>query len=367
MSRIANLEPDQRKPSLAWWALILGLGLVSMLLSMRSRLSPHAPDAARETRLRPNAETFALTGPGRHAREALAGQAADSPAEIPAQGWKHILGRTWQGLGEDRILLVAAGITFYALLSLFPALAALVSLYGLFADPANVGGRLDSLASFLPSGALDLIGSEIGRIAGEAHHALGAAFFISLAVSLWTANSGMKGLIEGMNVVYEEKEKRGFIGLNLLSLAFTLAAIAFILLALGAMVVAPLLLGDIGLGGSGDALLSLLRWPLLLLVALFALAVLYRFGPSRRAPRWRWVTWGSALAAFLWLGGSVLFSWYVANFGKYNATYGSLGAAVGLMTWLWLSVIVVLLGGELNSKIERQSGRDASATASGAK
>jgi membrane protein len=196
---------------------------------------------------------------------------------------------------------------------------------------------------------------------------LGAAFFISLAVSLWTANSGMKGLIEGMNVVYEEKEKRGFIGLNLLSLAFTLAAIAFILLALAAMVVAPLLLGDIGLGGSGDALLSLLRWPLLLFVALFALAVLYRFGPSRRAPRWRWVTWGSALAAFLWLGGSVLFSWYVANFGKYNATYGSLGAAVGWMTWLWLSVIVVLLGGELNSKIERQSGRDASATASGDK
>lgn len=152
------------------------------------------------------------------------------------------------------------------------------------------------------------------------------------------------------------------LGLGLLSLLLrevrsgsTGAAIAFSLLALAAMVVAPIMLNDVGLNASAGVLLSLLRWPLLLVVGLFALAVLYRFGPSRRAPRWRWVTWGSALAAFVWLGGSVLFSWYVANFGKYNATYGSLGAAVGLMTWLWLSITVILLGGELNAKIERQN------------
>jgi membrane protein len=269
-----------------------------------------------------------------------------------------ILWRTWEEFNKDRILSVAAGVTFYALLALFPAVAALVSLYGLFAERDTIGSHLNVLAGFLPSVAVEIIGSEVSRIAGQAESTLGTAFFFSLVVSLWTANAGMKGLFEAMNVVYEEDEKRSFIALNLRSLGFTVAAIVFVLLALAAIVIVPIVLNYVGFATIGEVVLSLLRWPVLLLIVLFGLAVLYRYGPSRRNAQWKWVTWGSVLSAILWLAASLLFSWYVANFGNYNTTYGSLGAAIGFMTWIWLSTIIILLGGELNAEMEHQTARD---------
>jgi membrane protein len=209
----------------------------------------------------------------------------------------------------------------------------------------------------LPDGALQIIGDQVTRIASQ-KSTLGFAFLGGLAISLWTANAGMKAMFEAMNVVYQEDEKRSFLELNLRTLGFTLGAIAFLLLALAAIVVVPIVLNYVGLQSGAELALSLLRWPLLFIVVLFALAVLYRYGPSRRNAQWKWITGGSLVAAILWLSGSLLFSWYVASFGNYNATYGSLGAAVGFMTWIWLSATIVLLGGEVNAEMEHQTAKD---------
>lgn len=168
----------------------------------------------------------------------------------------------------------------------------------------------------------------------------------------------MKSLFDTLNIVYGEKEKRGFVKLNAASLSFTLAGIVFVLVALGAVVVLPVALNFVGLSKAADLLVRIARWPAMFVAVALALALIYRFGPSREAPRWRWITWGSAVATALWLGASALFSWYAANFGKFNETYGSLGAAIGFMTWLWISAIVVLLGAELDAEMEHQTARD---------
>ncbi|WP_395697579.1 YihY/virulence factor BrkB family protein [Methylocella sp.] len=287
-------------------------------------------------------------------------QPASHPAQIPAAGWKSILWRTFDGFSRDRILLVSAGVTFYLLLAIFPAISALVALYGFFADRATLTQQTALLQGVLPEGGVELLRDETARIAASGQSALSVAFLVGLAVSIWSANAGMKGLFEAMNVVYEEEEKRSFLRLNLQSLGFTFAALLFALFALGAIIVAPLVLNYFGLQTIGAALVAAARWPLLYFGLVLALAVLYRYGPSRDpTARWRWITWGSSSASALWLVVSILFSWYVAHFGSYNATYGSLGAVIGFMTWIWLSITVVLLGGELNSQIERQAGRKA--------
>ena len=270
-----------------------------------------------------------------------------------------IFWRVVEGIQNDRVMLVAAGVTFYGLLALFPATAALVSLYGLFSDATTISNHLNLVSGFLPEGALQIVGDQVKRIAGQSQGTLGVAFLGTLAVSLWSANAATKSIFDALNIIYNETEKRTFIQLTLRSLAFTLATLVLVLLAMAGIVVVPVLLRLLGVPeGSGPALLSLLRWPLLYLVILFLLACLYRFGPSRANPRWRWVTWGSALAAAVWIGGSLLLSWYVTNFGSYNATYGSLGAVIGFLIWMWLSTMVVLVGAEVNAETEHQTAKD---------
>jgi membrane protein len=286
------------------------------------------------------------------------GRLARDPSEIPVQGWKDILYRVYGNISNHRVLALAAGMTFYSLLAIFPALAALVAIYGLFADPAAIAAHLDDVAGFLPSGALDVARDQMTRVAAKGGGSLGFTFAIGLAVSLWSANAAMKSLFDTLNIVYAEEEKRGFFRLNAISLTFTAGAVAFILIAIGAVAVLPVVLNFVGLPDVTDLLLRIARWPALLLVLTFALALIYRFGPSREAPRWRWISWGSIAAAMLWLAGSGLFSFYAANFGNFDATYGSLGAVIGFMTWMWISAIVVLLGAELNAEIEHQTARD---------
>ena len=285
------------------------------------------------------------------------GRQATSPAEMPARGWSDILWRTYDSFGQDRILLVAAGVTFYALLALVPALASFLALYGLFFDPQRIGNQLDQLAGVMPSGAIDIIRDQTTRIASQGSGKLSAAFLLGLVISLWSANAGVKSMFDAMNVAYDETEKRGFIQLNAQSLLFTLGAIAFLILALAALTVVPIVLAYFN-ESLAATLISFGRWPLLLAILFVALAVLYRFGPSRAKAQWRWVSWGSAVAAFGWLAFSMLFSWYVANFGSYNKTYGSLGAVIGFLTWMWLSVTIVLAGAELNSELEHQTAQD---------
>ncbi len=289
------------------------------------------------------------TGAGRHAA---------TPSDIPARGWWDILKRAASEAGSDRLLTEAAGVTFYTLLALFPGIAALVSLYGLIADPATVSDHLGALSGFIPGGGMEIINEQVTRITSKEQTTLGLSALIGIALSLWSANQAAKALFDALNVVYEEEEKRGFIRLNLVSLAFTLGGIAFAILAMVAVIALPVMLGAIGLGGTAETLLRIARWPLLLLGIALILACLYRWGPSRAEARWRWVTWGSTFAALAWLAGSAGFSFYVENFGTYNETYGSLGAVIGFMTWIWISASVVLFGGDLNAEAEHQTARD---------
>jgi membrane protein len=294
----------------------------------------------------------------RRAREGNRGRAAETPGDIPVRGWHDIVWRVWGEFNRTRIMSVAAGVTFYVLLSVFPTIAALVSLYGFVADRALIARHLDLFAGFLPTAAIELFGEEITRIAGQPEATLSGAFFFGLLVSLWSANAGIKGLFEAMNVVYGEDEKRSLLAVNVLSLCCTLALIAFILFTLAALVIVPVVLRSVGFTGSSETLLSLLRWPVLSLIVLSGLSALYRYGPSRHNAKWKWVAPGSVLATFLWLAESAVFSWYVAHFGRYNLTYGSLGAAVAFMTWIWLSTIIILLGGQLNAEMEHQTAHD---------
>lgn len=286
------------------------------------------------------------------------GRAADRPSEIPRRGWKDILWRVYEEISDDRLLAVAAGVTFYVLLAIFPTLAAVVSFYGLAADPATIGDHLDALYFFLPSEAVQIIAGQVARITARPPEALGLTAAVGLAVSLWSSNAAMKAIFDALNVVYDEREKRGFIRLTLETLAFTLGAIAFLLAAIGAVVVLPVALGYVGMAAAAERLVSLLRWPALAAILFIGLAALYRYGPSRAQARWRWLSPGSAVATAGWLAVSILFSWYVANFANYNETYGSLGAAIGFMTWIWLSAIVVLVGAEINAETEHQTARD---------
>ena len=286
------------------------------------------------------------------------GRLATTPSEIPPRGWKDILLRVYSNVSEHRILALAAGMTYYSLLAIFPALAALVAVYGLFADPSAITRHLDQVSGVLPGGAIEVAREQLTRVASKGSQTLGLTFLIGLGVSLWSANAAMKSLFDTLNIVYGEEEKRGFVKLNAISLLFTVGGIVFVVAALGAIVVIPVALKYIGLSEVADLLLRLGRWPAMFVVLTLALAVIYRYGPSREAPRWRWITWGSALAAILWLGISALFSWYASSFGNFNETYGSLGAVIGFMTWLWISAIVILLGAELDAEMEHQTARD---------
>jgi membrane protein len=244
-------------------------------------------------------------------------------------------------------------------LAIFPAIAALVAVYGLFSDPSTITHHLDQLGGFLPGGALDIARDQLTRVASKGSQTLGMTFAIGLATSLWSANAAMKSLFDTLNIVHDEEEKRGFVILNAVSLSFTVGGVLFIIAALTSIVAVPIVLQFVGLSDVAHALLRIGRWPAMYLILTFTLAVIYRYGPSRAGrPRWRWISWGSAVAALSWLVVSGAFSWYAGNFGNFNATYGSLGAVIGFMTWLWISAIVILLGAELDAEMEHQTAPD---------
>jgi membrane protein len=295
----------------------------------------------------PAAETAIIPPPG--------SAVADTSPGFALPAWGRILWRTAERTSTDRLLANAAGVVFFGLLAVFPAITALVSCYGLFADPHTIGANLQTLALMLPKGSFDIVQDQIARVLAKGHAELGATFLFGLLLALWSANSGVKAVIDALNVAYERQEKRGFIHLNAMSLAFTLGGIAALLVMVAAVVAFPLALDHIGLAPDSQLIVSLARWPLLLVALLVALGMLYRFGPSRPATPRRWLSVGAIVAALLWIAGSALLSFYLSNFANYSATYGSLGAAIGLMTWMWMSAITVLLGAELNSEIDRQA------------
>jgi membrane protein len=286
------------------------------------------------------------------------GRDADWPSQIPARGWKDIFWRVYQQVGEDRVTLIAAGAAFYLLLALFPAIGAFVSIYGFVADPATIADQVAFLGGVLPAGGLDLINDQLASLTSQDRSTLSLSLVLSLAVSLWSANNGVKTLFEALNVAYEEDEKRSFVWLNLVAFAFTLGFMVAILLMIAVIGIVPAVLAVLNLGGFSEALIVIGRWVVMLVLVVLGLSLLFRFGPSRARAKWRWISWGSGFVTIVWIAASIGFSYYLQNFADYNATYGSLGAVIGFMLWMWLSVVILIVGAELNAEMEHQTARD---------
>lgn len=289
---------------------------------------------------------------------AALGRLADSPGQIPWRGWRAVLRRVFWELITDRASLVAAGCAFYGTLALFPAISMFISIYGLMFDPLTVEPQLAVLRGVVPSAAYQLIAERVHVLVTKPPSTLGLGLLISTAVALWSSASGIKALITALNLAYEERERRSFLVYQLTTLAFTLCAIFACVIGLALLVGLPAILGFLGVPAGQKALVRAASLGVLIFGILMGLSLLYRYGPSRNAPKWHWVTPGSMVATVLWIAASELFSWYVATFATYDATYGPLGTVVAVMMWFFVTVYAILLGAELNAELELQTARD---------
>jgi membrane protein len=285
------------------------------------------------------------------------GRDATTPRAIPARGWKDVLMRAKAAAKEDHVTLFGAGVALFGFLALVPALAALLSIYGLVANPATIDNQLADSLSAAPAEVRDLISQQVRSI-GDASSGAILTVVVGFLLALWSASAGMKSLIEAINLAYDEEETRGFLKLRALALVFTLGAILFLVVAFALIAFLPPLIASTDLGTAGRVLISVLRFVVLFAGVLFGFALLYRFGPDRDQPKWSWATPGAVFAAVGWIVLSLLFSIYTANFGRYNETYGALGAIVVVILWLLLSAVVVIFGAEINCELERQTALD---------
>jgi membrane protein len=288
----------------------------------------------------------------------------DRPRQIPLAGWWAVAKNVRAEVGRDNLPLLAAGVAFYGFLAVFPGLIALITLYGVVADPGQVAAQIEQLSAVLPSQALGVLENQARQILGDPESGssvgLGIGFAASVLAVLWSVSTGTLGLIRAVNAAYNADESRSFVRLRAIAFAFTLGAIAFVLFAVALVAVAPVALRWVGLGGSSQALIAVLRWPVLALAMIAGTALIYRYAPSRPPAGWRWVSFGSLVAAALWLAGSALFSWYVSSFARFNEVYGSLGAVIVLLLWIFLTAYTVLLGAEINHELERWAGVEVS-------
>jgi len=285
------------------------------------------------------------------------GRDADRPSDLPATGWKDVGLRVKDELKEDQAPLLSAGVAFYLLLALFPALAALVSVYGLVADPSQVSEQVADLTGSLPEDAQALITDQLEKITAE-QQGIGVTLAVSVALALWAASSGVKHLISAVNAAYDERETRKFLKLRGLALLLTLGAVLFAAVAIGVIGVLPVVADQLPFGSLGQLLVQVASYVGLAVAFAVGLAVLYRYAPDRDAPRWQWVSWGAVIATVIWVVASIGFSVYVTNFGSYGETYGSLGAVIVLMLWLSITAFAVILGAEVNSELEAQTAKD---------
>ncbi len=285
------------------------------------------------------------------------GREADSPHEIPAEGWRDITLRVKREASRDNVSIIAAGVAYYGFLAIFPALAALILIYGLFADPSAIQHHIASLSA-IPSDVRDMLSQQLTSLARQSSGSLSAGVAVSILLAVWSATKGMKALIASLNIAYSEREHRGFFHRLAVTLLFTIGMIALGAFAVVLVAVFPAAVDRIGLPDVVATVIQWARWPILAAAVLLGLGLLYRYGPSRQHPRWRWVTWGSALATAIWLAASAGFSFYVSHFGSYNKTYGSVAAIVILLTWFLLSAYVVIFGAELNGEMEHQTVKD---------
>ena len=335
---------------LAPWIVLLALAPFAFPRRAALHETPieHPPGLSEDRAMPPH--EFDLAEPQR-------GRAARHPHVIPWRGWRDILWRTGREISVDRLPSVAGGVTFYTLLAIFPAIGAFVSLYGLFADVGAVEKQLQEMSSVFPASVVQIIGEQMLRLARQEQAKLGLAFVVSLLLSIWSANASMKALFDGLNVAYDEDEKRNFLTKTALTYVFTFSALLYTVVVAGVLIAAPIAFKALGLGAITGVWVPL-RWLAVLAVTAVAFAMLYRFAPCRARPRWRWVIWGSVFGAAAWLGGSLGFSIYVNEVAHYDATYGPLGAVIAFMVWMWFSIMTVLVGAELNAEIEHQTAID---------
>lgn len=268
-----------------------------------------------------------------------------------------IVKRIYARFSGDRIPAVAASITFFFLLALFPALTCIVSLYGLFADRTSIVKVLTIVSGFLPGGAVAILTDQVHRLINQKSGDLGIALLVSFALALWSASGGVKALIDGLNIAFETHETRGFFKLTWNALLFTVAGSVVASLAIYLLVAISDVLPHLPLAGLFEILFDIVAWPVGFLLCSLLLSVVYRFGPNRPRTPWKWISWGSGLASAAWMAGTVLFTWYVRNFGRYDRIYGDLGSAVGFLTWVWLSLVFLLTGAEIVAVLEGP-GRD---------
>jgi len=315
------------------------------------------PRRRKDGAAKPPAAPRLLTPAELDAAEPRRGRCARWPTQIPPLGWKDIFWRTYREMGRDRLPALAGGVTFYVLLATFPAIAAFVSLYGLYADVSTVERQLHHLANILPRDAVQLLSAQMVRLASQRHATLSAAFVVSTLLSIWSANAGMKAMYDSLNITFDETEKRDYLQRSVVTYIATFGALVFISLVMVVLVGAPVVFHDIGLRRFG-LWWGPLRWLAVFVIAALGFSLLYRFGPSRRHAQWRWVVFGGVLAALAWLAVSLAFSWYVNNIANFGVTYGSIGAMIAYMLWVWVSSMVVLLGAELNAEVEHQTALD---------
>lgn len=303
-----------------------------------------APDVADEPRER------SQRGRGRRAIE---------PQDIPAKGWVDIALRVKEQLTSDNASIIAAGLALYSLLAIFPALTALVLLYGLFSSPDQITEQMQSFQGFLPAEGRAILERQLRTLAGQQNEALSVGLITAVALALWSARKGMVALMTATNVAYDEEETRGFFRRLFISLGFTVGAVLGFAFVVALGVAAPIALKFLQLGNATETVLLLLRWIMLWFVAVLGLSIVYRYAPNRQHAKWSWVNWGSGIAATLWLISSLLFAAYIRFFGdSYGETYGALGGIVIMLLWLYLSAYIAMLGAEINSEMERQTRRD---------
>ncbi|QJQ96205.1 MULTISPECIES: YihY/virulence factor BrkB family protein [Halomonadaceae] len=286
------------------------------------------------------------------------GRQANQPTQIPARGWWDILWRIKDAMANDHVMLVAAGVAFYGMLAIVPTIVATISLWALLFDPQQIAAQIEEISHLLPEEASGIIVEQAQQASEDAATGMSLAAIGGILFAIYSASRGTRSLMEGLNIIYDEEEKRGVVKKTLVMLGLTLGAIIMTIVALGTITVIPMLVEMLGLDNLLGTLINLARWPLLMVIVMVALAVLYRYAPSRDEPRWQWTGTGSIIAVVIWLAGSIGFSIYVRNFADYNETYGSLGAVLILQMWFWLSAFIVLMGAELNSEMERQTRHD---------
>ncbi|MGY1712731.1 YihY/virulence factor BrkB family protein [Geodermatophilus sp. SYSU D00758] len=304
---------------------------------------------------RPEGTGLPPGAPGEHQQPGIA---ADSPTEIPWRGWKQVLKRAWAEHKADNMPIIAGGVAFWGFLSIFPALIATISLYGLVASPETVTRQIEDLSEQLPQSAAGLIGDQLSSIATGGGGALTVGLVVSVLGALWTASGGVNNLVTAVNLAYDEVETRNFVKLRATSLMLTLGAIVFVLISFSLVAVVPAVLDALPLGPFATVLTQVARWGLLLAVFAGSLAVLYRVAPDRDAPKFRWVSLGAVIVTVVWVLVSLAFSFYVDNFGSYNETYGTIAGVIVLMLWLYITCFLVLLGAEIDSEAEHQTAQD---------